>query len=154
VLPDKGKRLYDNIERQEKEIETLKLELENMPAQNSDINETEMIKQSVQEKKEPLFTKGELYSHLNIDDMPMKPVTFPECKELGKKAQETRNEQIVLTTERLQDMHNSLTSRPPEDKRAKDPKGLKVKLMPHQQYALAWLLWREQQRPSGGVLGI
>jgi transcription termination factor 2 len=149
MLPDKGKRLYDSIDKQEKEIEALTLELKNMPVQNSDINE---MKELVQEKKKPLFTKDELYSHLN--DVAMKATILPEWKELGKKAQETRNKEFTLTDERLRDLHGSLIARPSENERAEDPKGLKVKLMPHQQHALAWLLWREQQRPSGGVLGI
>ena len=34
-----------------------------------------------------------------------------------------------------------------------DPAGLKVELMQHQKQALAWLQWREQQHPPGGILG-
>lgn len=34
-----------------------------------------------------------------------------------------------------------------------DPKGVKVPLMVHQRQALAWLNWREQQHPPGGILG-
>lgn len=30
---------------------------------------------------------------------------------------------------------------------------LKVKLMPHQNYAVTWCLWREQCKPCGGLLG-
>lgn len=29
----------------------------------------------------------------------------------------------------------------------------KVELLPHQRRALAWLLWRETQKPCGGILG-
>jgi len=151
MLPDRGKRLYDSINKQEKEIEALTLELKNMPVQNSDINET---KESIQEKKKPLFTKDEPYSYSHIDNVAMKSSILSEWKELGKKAQETINKELTLTDERLQDLHGSLIARPSENERAEDPKGLKVKLMPHQQHALAWLLWREHQRPSGGVLGI
>lgn len=81
-------------------------------------------------------------------------LTSAESKPLGKKAQETRDREYTLTVERLQDLHGSLVARPSEDTRAEDPPGLKVKLMPHQQHALAWLMWREQKRPAGGVLGI
>lgn len=30
---------------------------------------------------------------------------------------------------------------------------LQVPLLPHQKHALAWLLWRENQNPQGGILG-
>uniref|UniRef100_A0A0L8GVD2 CCHC-type domain-containing protein n=1 Tax=Octopus bimaculoides TaxID=37653 RepID=A0A0L8GVD2_OCTBM len=41
---------------------------------------------------------------------------------------------------------------PKEDEEEEDPRGLKVSLMPHQKHALAWLLWRQKQNPSGGIL--
>jgi hypothetical protein len=34
-----------------------------------------------------------------------------------------------------------------------DPEGLTVSLLVHQRQALAWLRWREQQVPAGGILG-
>ena len=34
-----------------------------------------------------------------------------------------------------------------------DPDCLSVPLMTHQRQALTWLIWREQQKPSGGILG-
>ncbi|KAK9297412.1 hypothetical protein QLX08_008850 [Tetragonisca angustula] len=73
-------------------------------------------------------------------------------KELGKKAQATLEKELTLTADRLHDLHGSLVARPTEEERAEDPQGLKVKLMPHQQHALAWLIWREQQKPPGGIL--
>ncbi|KAL4720904.1 hypothetical protein ACJJTC_015277 [Scirpophaga incertulas] len=57
-----------------------------------------------------------------------------------------------LILERLRDLHESLDSRPPESKLATAPKALKTTLMPHQLHALAWLRWRETQRPCGGIL--
>ncbi|KAI7790438.1 putative transcription termination factor 2, partial [Triplophysa rosa] len=56
------------------------------------------------------------------------------------------------TTEAIDHLHNSLESCPSEDTEAQDPKGIKVELMPHQRRALAWLLWRETQKPRGGIL--
>lgn len=41
---------------------------------------------------------------------------------------------------------------PGEDVLAEDPRGLLVKLMAHQKHALAWMTWREQKRPRGGIL--
>lgn len=49
-------------------------------------------------------------------------------------------------------MHGSLESCPAENVFADDPPGLKVTLMPHQKHALAWMKWRENQKPRGGIL--
>ncbi|XP_012234246.2 transcription termination factor 2-like isoform X1 [Linepithema humile] len=85
-------------------------------------------------------------------DIPIKPTTSPELRELGKKAQKTRDKELALTVDRLKDLHKSLVACPSENEEAEDPRGLKVQLMPHQRHALAWLLWREQKKPSGGIL--
>ena len=50
-------------------------------------------------------------------------------------------------------LHRSLEGLPAPDEMAAEPAGLKVSLFPHQRHALAWLQWREQQKPSGGILG-
>ncbi|XP_072743655.1 transcription termination factor 2 [Anoplolepis gracilipes] len=158
VLPDKGQRLYESIREQETEIEKLTLELEKTPLVQS-LNSQENIKsQKSLSQKELLPIKDEPhsdhsdFSYLDINNIPMKPTTSPDLKQLGEKAQATRDRELALTVERLQDLHGSLVARPKENQKAEDPKGLKVQLMPHQQHALAWLLWREQQRPAGGVL--
>ncbi|NXU00979.1 TTF2 factor, partial [Buphagus erythrorhynchus] len=56
------------------------------------------------------------------------------------------------TVEAINHLHKSLESCPTEETAAEDPSGLKVPLLQHQKQALAWLLWRESQRPSGGIL--
>uniref|UniRef100_A0AAY4C625 Transcription termination factor 2 n=1 Tax=Denticeps clupeoides TaxID=299321 RepID=A0AAY4C625_9TELE len=56
------------------------------------------------------------------------------------------------TTEAIDHLHNSLESCPDTESEARDPTGIKVKLLPHQRRALAWLLWRETQKPCGGIL--
>ena len=45
-------------------------------------------------------------------------------------------------------------SRPNEVDEETDPRNLKtgIQLFPHQRQALAWLLWRENQHPGGGIL--
>ena len=48
---------------------------------------------------------------------------------------------------------SSLANCPTEDTMADPPAGLRTDLYPHQCRALAWLLWRESQTPSGGILG-
>ncbi|XP_034042546.1 transcription termination factor 2 isoform X2 [Thalassophryne amazonica] len=56
------------------------------------------------------------------------------------------------TSEAIDHLHGSLESCPSPDDEAHDPKGLKVTLLAHQKSALAWLLWRETQKPCGGIL--
>ncbi|NXD28003.1 TTF2 factor, partial [Spelaeornis formosus] len=54
--------------------------------------------------------------------------------------------------EAVNHLHKSLETCPTEETVAEDPSGLKVPLLQHQKQALAWLLWRESQRPCGGIL--
>ncbi|NXE05817.1 TTF2 factor, partial [Lophotis ruficrista] len=56
------------------------------------------------------------------------------------------------TSEAINHLHKSLESCPTEQTVAEDPSGLKVPLLLHQKQALAWLLWRESQKPCGGIL--
>ncbi|KAJ8407422.1 hypothetical protein AAFF_G00279960 [Aldrovandia affinis] len=56
------------------------------------------------------------------------------------------------TTETIDHLHLSLESCPAPTAETPDPKGIKVQLLIHQRQALAWLLWRETQRPCGGIL--
>ncbi|XP_034249366.1 transcription termination factor 2 [Thrips palmi] len=70
----------------------------------------------------------------------------------GKKAMQTHLAEKSLTLEALSSLHNALKTCPDEDTYAEDPKYLRVELMPHQKHGLAWMLWREQEKPSGGIL--
>lgn len=56
------------------------------------------------------------------------------------------------TSETIDHLHKSLESCPGPETASEDPRGLKVPLLPHQKHALAWLLWRENQKPQGGIL--
>lgn len=95
----------------------------------------------------------ETADQFDIQDIPNVPkTTFNEDK-LGKRALATLKKQQSLTYKKLEQLHGSLISRPAEDQKEKDPKGLKIPLMPHQQHALAWMKWRELQEPKGGILG-
>ncbi|TDG46655.1 hypothetical protein AWZ03_006967 [Drosophila navojoa] len=70
----------------------------------------------------------------------------------GARGLATFNAMKALTIDSLKDLHGSLKGCPAEHVLADDPKGLKVKLMDHQRHALAWMFWRETQRPRGGIL--
>lgn len=54
----------------------------------------------------------------------------------------------------LKILRKSLDTCPLSDVLMEDPKGLVVSLMPHQKYAVAWLMWKESQTPFGGILGM
>ncbi|XP_053997670.1 transcription termination factor 2-like isoform X1 [Hylaeus anthracinus] len=149
LLPDKGERLRQSIMAQEKEIEEIAIELENTPLTQQD-KDVQFVKKDLITHK--LTYTSDLDSEHDINSIPTKLKTSLEMKELGARAQATLNKELALTVDRIQDLHGSLLARPTEEQRADDPQGLKVQLMPHQQHALAWLMWREQQRPPGGVL--
>ncbi|KAF0300741.1 Transcription termination factor 2 [Amphibalanus amphitrite] len=78
----------------------------------------------------------------------------PELSRLyGGRMTEARHRQASnVTTEVLERLHRSLETRPPPTAADAGPECLNVPLMPHQQYALSWLQWRERQLPAGGVL--
>ncbi|XP_036623418.1 transcription termination factor 2 isoform X2 [Trichosurus vulpecula] len=57
-----------------------------------------------------------------------------------------------VTSDAIDQLHKSLESCPGKETVAEDPDGLKVPLLLHQKQALAWLLWRENQKPCGGIL--
>lgn len=66
----------------------------------------------------------------------------------------TYRTQQTMTLDVLNTLHKSLGTCPSPNVFAEDPKNLKVELMPHQKHGIAWLMWRESQKPHGGVLGI
>jgi len=66
----------------------------------------------------------------------------------------TYRTQQTMTLDVLNSLHKSLGTCPSSDILADDPQKLKVQLMPHQKHAIAWLMWRESQKPHGGILGI
>uniref|UniRef100_A0A182RKF7 Transcription termination factor 2 n=1 Tax=Anopheles funestus TaxID=62324 RepID=A0A182RKF7_ANOFN len=70
----------------------------------------------------------------------------------GKQGMATFENQKLLTMDRLATLHKSIETCPTEDTLADPPKLLKIELMAHQRHALAWMLWRETQKPRGGIL--
>lgn len=149
ALPDKGERLRQNVERLEKAIEQLKLEQEEMQEDESLLDHDYAVV-----KDEPTTSKaGENWNQGNVDpvlefDGPM------NLGDMGKKALEKYERQQTMTQESLQKFHKTISKVPTEEDLAEDPKGLKVPLLPHQKRALAWLIWRENEDPPGGILGI
>lgn len=91
--------------------------------------------------------KVPMWDQLEVNAGIVMPKTF------GKQAMSTYNAQKAVTLDRLHQLHGSMKTSPKETDVVEDPKGLKVQLMLHQKQALAWLMWREQQNCSGGILG-
>lgn len=53
----------------------------------------------------------------------------------------------------FQEIKNSEKTMPSVKDFADQPRLIKGQLMPHQRHALAWMIWREDQYPKGGILG-
>ncbi|XP_022908848.2 transcription termination factor 2-like [Onthophagus taurus] len=132
-LPDKGKLMRGRVVSIESSLKIAKDRLDKM-----------VIDAALQDAN-PSNNKA-TWEDMKIQSDVVQPKTF------GRQAISTYNTQKSLTMERLQQLHGSLSNCPKEDFLADDPKGLKISLMPHQKHAVAWLSWREQQQPSGGIL--
>lgn len=52
----------------------------------------------------------------------------------------------------IKKIHNSLATYPDEYREETDPEDLRSTLMLHQKRGLAWMIWREEQDPKGGIL--
>ncbi|XP_037954856.1 transcription termination factor 2 [Teleopsis dalmanni] len=143
LLPDGGAQLIkrrdslrQNLFDKEKMLKTYRIE-----------DADDLPKEKIWEEKKRSFTK-----HVPNWDELSAAVSALQPTYTGKQGLATFNTQKTLTVDRLKDLHGSLESCPTEDVFADTPKGLKVTLMDHQRHALAWINWRENQKPRGGIL--
>ncbi|XP_055952281.1 transcription termination factor 2-like [Argiope bruennichi] len=58
----------------------------------------------------------------------------------------------LATEETVKKLHNSLCTYPDDATEVPPPKSLETALLKHQIKGLSWLIWRETQQPSGGIL--
>lgn len=160
ALPDKGQKLFKQIQELEEALGALAL----YPEQ--DANE----KRNTQVPQQRNATKTSSDPPHLVPPRPLQGQDLQPLASLGLKAarqeiaggsgqcrggptsQDRLHSVWKVTSEAIDELHRSLESRPDETAVAEDPAGLKVPLLLHQKQALAWLLWRESQKPPGGIL--
>ncbi|XP_073906772.1 transcription termination factor 2 isoform X1 [Castor canadensis] len=154
ALPDKGEKLIRQIQELEEALSALALSPDQ--AETNENNNTE-------ERQQNNFTKTTSDPPLLVPPQPLPGHDVQPLGSLGLKAacqitaggptnQDRLHAVWKITSEAIDELHRSLESRPGETAVAEDPAGLKVPLLLHQKQALAWLLWRESQKPQGGIL--
>lgn len=72
----------------------------------------------------------------------------------GRMNDARRQEASLVTKDAMAKLHKALETMPAEADEETAPENLRSKyvLYPHQKQGLAWLIWRETQHPSGGIL--
>ncbi|KAM5295352.1 transcription termination factor 2 isoform 2-T2 [Glossophaga mutica] len=160
VLPDKGQKLFKQIQELEDALGALALS----PEQGTDEKSTPQVPQQSN------FTKTASDPPHLVPAKPLQGQGLQPPGSLGLQAacqaaagqsskcyggpvhQDRLHSVWKVTSEAIDELHRSLESCPGETAVAEDPAGLKVPLLLHQKQALAWLLWRESQKPHGGIL--
>uniref|UniRef100_A0A8B9V110 Transcription termination factor 2 n=1 Tax=Anas zonorhyncha TaxID=75864 RepID=A0A8B9V110_9AVES len=129
VLPDKGQRLLKQVQDLEAALSAL------------NISTTDTA-----EKEAPPIIRTSSFPGFGC--MTEAGVPLRTCQMTEDRLRAVHS----ATSDAINHLHKSLESCPTEQTVAEDPPGLKVPLLLHQKQALAWLLWRESQRPCGGIL--
>ncbi|CAI6363749.1 unnamed protein product [Macrosiphum euphorbiae] len=144
LLPDGGYKLKRAIIKEESAFADTRTQLNNVLKKMEDGPEELKISQ-----------KPHSY-HLQTLDinnaLTKKAAGNIDINAMGDKALSTYRTQQTMTLDVLNSLHKSLGTCPSSDILAEDPEKLKVELMPHQKHAIAWLMWRESQKPHGGIL--
>ncbi|XP_067849047.1 transcription termination factor 2 isoform X2 [Heptranchias perlo] len=168
ALPDKGQRLINQVKDLEDALGALCL---------SATDEKEKGEEATNSQTNPFDKSGTILLNKPIPDQgPRSDATtsrFNDASSLGSshfynqvyransqqqnlyggRMTEDRLRTVKnMTSEAIDQLHKSLESCPDTSDEAEDPPYLKVPLLIHQKQALAWLQWREKQKPSGGIL--
>ncbi|KAI5642794.1 transcription termination factor 2 [Phthorimaea operculella] len=140
TLPDGGVKLIERLTGLEQMVRQQGEKVANMVVEPDMPSADDMAKDGFDAKT------GLSWEQLQKGSQAVQPRMF------GKQAMATHMAERNLILDRLRDLHESLASRPPESQLAPPPPAVKSKMMQHQLHALAWLRWRETQRPRGGIL--
>ncbi|XP_045402870.1 transcription termination factor 2 isoform X1 [Lemur catta] len=153
ALPDKGQKLLEQIRVLEEALGALALSPE--PGTNEESN-TEVPQQSNSTKTAPgpphLVPPRPLPGHAAQPAGSLELTAASRVTAGGAANRDCLHGVWKVTSEAIDELHRSLESRPGETAVAEDPAGLRIPLLLHQKQALAWLLWRESQKPQGGIL--
>ncbi|KAJ7320316.1 hypothetical protein JRQ81_019827 [Phrynocephalus forsythii] len=174
ALPDKGERLLKQVEELESALSSLNLKSE------ENLNEGALSKIECEQDQHNPFNRTTMEQSSTVMGKGLQPFQeeratsslelhppFGLSQHGSKKSAEDAHTlapygrrmtedplQAVYnaTSEAINQLHKSLETCPTMEAVVEDPPGLKVSLLLHQKQALAWLLWRENQKPCGGIL--
>uniref|UniRef100_A0A8C5BM89 Transcription termination factor 2 n=1 Tax=Gadus morhua TaxID=8049 RepID=A0A8C5BM89_GADMO len=138
ALPDKGERLKSQVKELEDSLNSLSLTFKSYVCK---------IQPQLLFKESPLPIKALMSPHISVATNSKAQAFY------GGRMTETRGIAVKnATNEAIDHLHRSLETCPGPEQEVPDPRGIKVPLMTHQRQALAWLLWRENQMPCGGIM--
>ncbi|OWR45314.1 Transcription termination factor 2 [Danaus plexippus plexippus] len=140
-LPDGGLKLIERLTTLEAEVRKQGDKVANMVIEPDEPTRADVARDGFDKEN-----KG-----LSWDDI-QKASNAVQPRMFGKQAMATHMAERNLILERLRDLYESLASRPSEQHHHHQPAPLVTSLMDHQLHALAWLHWRETQKPRGGIL--
>ncbi|XP_066476167.1 transcription termination factor 2 isoform X2 [Tiliqua scincoides] len=173
-LPDKGERILKQVQELEAALSSLNLEskdhvkegdvssirceeLPQNPFGKSTIKQPDTVGEGGPQSFQDHHAGSSLELHPPLQSsqpwrQPSGESSHGQALYGGRMTEDRLRAVYNATTDAINQIHKSLESCPTEETVSEDPAGLKVSLLPHQKQALAWLLWRENQKPCGGIL--
>jgi transcription termination factor 2 len=156
-LPDRGSKIKNRLKSLTDEIEQKSALLKTL-----EIDETKGVKQEITKSFQSslessaisinsAFSQNESVDCAIVEEI-IKKVEAVQPKYTGKTGLQNFELQKAATVEKLEDIQQSIDQRPLENVLADPPKHLKIELMKHQLHGVAFMTWRETQKPRGGIL--